>query len=111
MSGYRAPPIHFYQETRSPRDETDNTHNTDNQLNSHRLFLTVGAASAGPNELKVAHLADAEPSKQSCVVNHLIIGDTSACQDVNFSNPPISPRSQSYLVAADGKQLRPDPAS
>ncbi|KAG5801808.1 hypothetical protein H9Q74_006292 [Fusarium xylarioides] len=70
------------------------------------------AATAGPNEPKVAHLAETEPSKQSsCEMNPLLIEDTSACQDVNFVTPPTSPGSQSYPAAADGKQLRPDPTS
>ncbi|KAF9775591.1 hypothetical protein IL306_006290 [Fusarium sp. DS 682] len=66
------------------------------------------AAPAWPDEPKVSHLADAEPSQQSsCEINHLLIGDMSASLDVNLATP-TSPESQPY---PDGQQLRPAPAS
>ncbi|CVL00286.1 uncharacterized protein FMAN_09789 [Fusarium mangiferae] len=70
------------------------------------------AAPAWPNEPNKSHLADAGLSQQSCGMNHLLVGDTSTeCQNINFATPPTSPESQPYPVAADGKQLRPEPAS
>ncbi|KAH7201176.1 hypothetical protein DER44DRAFT_638529, partial [Fusarium oxysporum] len=52
-------------------------------------------ATTWPNEPKVSHFADAEPSQQSYI---------------NFEIPPVDPGSQSYPVAADGEQLQ-SPAS
>ncbi|KAF9769910.1 hypothetical protein IL306_012599, partial [Fusarium sp. DS 682] len=70
------------------------------------------AAPAWPNEPKESHLADAGLSQQSCGMNRFLAGNTSTkCQDVNFATPPTSPESQPYPVAADGKQLRPEPVS
>ncbi|KAM5527231.1 hypothetical protein FOXYSP1_20500 [Fusarium oxysporum f. sp. phaseoli] len=66
------------------------------------------AAPAWPKEPEMSRPAEAEPSQQSCEVNHLLIGYPSACQDVNFATPPTSPESQPQ---PDGKQLRPEPAS
>ncbi|KAH6955669.1 hypothetical protein BKA56DRAFT_625147 [Ilyonectria sp. MPI-CAGE-AT-0026] len=55
---------------------------------------------------QVPHLADAKPSRQSSYkTNHILTRDISACQDVNFVNPPISPESQLCLGAADRQQL------
>ncbi|KAF5528869.1 hypothetical protein FMEXI_14492, partial [Fusarium mexicanum] len=68
------------------------------------------AAPAWSQELKVSHLADTESIQQSCEMNHLLVGDKSACQDVNFAIPPTSPASQPHPVAGDGK-LRPESAS
>ncbi|RBA11814.1 hypothetical protein FPRO05_14202 [Fusarium proliferatum] len=69
------------------------------------------AAPAWPNETQASHLADAEPSQQSsCEMNHILTGDASACQDVNFATPTSS-ESQPYLVAAAAQQLRPVPAT
>ncbi|KAG4253861.1 hypothetical protein BFJ72_g15016 [Fusarium proliferatum] len=69
------------------------------------------AAPAWPNEPNESHLADAGLGQQSCGMNHLLVGNTSTkCQDINFATPPTSPESQPYPVAADGKQLRPEPA-
>ncbi|KAG5802609.1 hypothetical protein H9Q74_012919 [Fusarium xylarioides] len=68
------------------------------------------AVPAWSQEPKVSRLANAESSQQSCEMNHLLIGDKSACQDVNFAIPPGSPASQPHPVAGDGK-LRPETAS
>lgn len=70
------------------------------------------ATPAWPNEPKESHLANAGLSQQSCGMNRFLVGNTSTkCQDVNFATPPTSPESQPYPVAADGKQLRPEPVS
>ncbi|EXK77579.1 hypothetical protein FOQG_17726 [Fusarium oxysporum f. sp. raphani 54005] len=70
------------------------------------------AAPAWPNEPNESHLADAGLSQQSYGMNHLLVGNMSTkCQDIHFATPPTSPESQPYPVAADGKQLRPEPAS
>ncbi|CZR43874.1 uncharacterized protein FPRO_13682 [Fusarium proliferatum ET1] len=66
----------------------------------------VDAALGWPNEPSDSHLADAGLSQQSCGRN-----TSTECQDINFATPPTSPESQPYPVAADGKQLRPEPAS
>ncbi|KAJ3469702.1 hypothetical protein MRS44_003767 [Fusarium solani] len=68
------------------------------------------AALAWPSETQVSHLADAEPSQKSCCkINHVLTGDASASQDINFATPPTSPESEPYSVAADGQELRPVP--
>ncbi|TXC09224.1 hypothetical protein FocTR4_00006122 [Fusarium oxysporum f. sp. cubense] len=70
------------------------------------------AAPTWPNETQVSHLADTEPSrKSSCKMNHVLSGDASASQDVNFTTPPTSPESEPYPAAADGQELRPVPVS
>ncbi|RMI94556.1 hypothetical protein CDV36_016464, partial [Fusarium kuroshium] len=72
------------------------------------------AAPAWPSEMQVSrsHLADAEPSQNSSSnMNHVLTGNASASQDINFAAPPTSPESQPYLVAADGQELRPVPVS
>ncbi|KAI8669809.1 hypothetical protein NCS57_00797100 [Fusarium keratoplasticum] len=69
------------------------------------------AGLAWPNETQVSRLAEPESSQQSYEINHMLTGDMSACQDVNFATPPASPNSQPYPVAADRQQLRPAPAS
>ncbi|KAG5764306.1 hypothetical protein H9Q72_007596 [Fusarium xylarioides] len=68
------------------------------------------AVPAWSQEPKVSRLANDESIQQSCEMNHLLIGDKSACQDVNFAIPPGSPASQPHPVAGDGK-LRPETAS
>ncbi|KAH7230630.1 uncharacterized protein BKA55DRAFT_598833 [Fusarium redolens] len=69
-------------------------------------------ALASPNEPRGPHRADAERIQQSsCEMNHILTRDISACQDVNFANPPISPESQLCLGVADGQQLHPVPNS
>ncbi|KAJ4176560.1 hypothetical protein NW767_015408 [Fusarium falciforme] len=68
-------------------------------------------ASAWPSKMQVSHPADAEPSQKSCEMNHILTGGASAYQDVNVANPPASPESQPYPVAADGQQFRPVPVS
>ncbi|KAJ4131380.1 hypothetical protein NW754_007756 [Fusarium falciforme] len=69
------------------------------------------AAPAWPRETQVSHLADAEPSQNSCKMSHVLTGDASASRDINFATPPTSPESQPYAVAADGQGLRPVPVS
>ncbi|KAM6513747.1 hypothetical protein FALCPG4_014967 [Fusarium falciforme] len=76
--------------------------------------VSLAQAEAAPawwSETPVSHLADAEPSQKSCEMNHVLTGDTSASQDINFATPPTSPESQLYSVAADGQELRPVPVS
>ncbi|GKU06612.1 hypothetical protein FPOAC1_007264 [Fusarium poae] len=65
-------------------------------------------ALAWPNEPRVSHLVNPEPTQQSSVqMDHSWRGNTSACYNGNFIPPPISRKSQPYSVAADGKQLQP----
>lgn len=73
--------------------------------------VSLAQAEAAPawwSETPVPHLPDAESSQKSCeMMNHVLNGDASASQDINFATPPASPESQPSLAATDGQELRP----